>query len=183
MIWNQIQFEESSEVAEGQAIEPEKAEPTVVVEPVIVEEVKTPEPVIEPKVTKKPKQVKPTSEPVIEPEPVQEKQVKKEVNQPNLELENRVLKKSIETGFDAEILSALVAANLAVDESGSDNLDSLVSDYVAKYPSLAKVKPKDTSTIAPTNVATRETREAEQRNMYFGQGNNSFFNGQGVREN
>ena len=94
------------------------------------------------------------------------------------------MKQSISTGFDAEILTALVAQDVMNGSNPFENFDEVVKKYVDKYPQMLKQsKPKPTSGIAPSNQETTATKEQQQRERYFGNAKSDFWKGSGVRNN
>jgi len=181
MIWNQKMFEKSSENKGTEPIETEdKNEEKDTVEEIDTPVVEKEETVIKEEKKETPKTPKQKETPKIEKE---EKPVVENKDTNNLELENRILKKSISTGFDAELLTALVLQNIATSEDGTDNLDDLVNSYVEKYPQMlanSKTKPKATPGIEPSETDSKN-KQQEQYSRYFGSNGTNFFKGSGLR--
>ena len=183
MIWNQKQFEASSENKQSELVE----EVETVEEPIVTENTDTeevPEPEVKKTIVKKKENAPKKEKTIVNAETVTEA---KETKSPkvDLALENRILKQSLLTGFDAELLTALVLKDIQSSEDGTDNLEELVTQYVEKYPQMLKQsnKPKPTEGIAPAKTTQQKDKVSEQRSRYFGNGNSNFFTGQGVINN
>ena len=177
MRFNTINFEASAENKEAQET-PEVETPKVEEKPKVETEVKetSKEETQEKKVSvvEKPKETAKK-----EPEKIEDEKPQQVVT---VEQENLILKQSISTGFDAEILTALIAQDVVNGSNPFGNLQETVEKYVEKYPQMLKKTAKPTPGIAPTESSGPNKME-QQRERYFGTSKTDFWQGSGVRGN
>lgn len=186
MRFNRIfMYDESSELNEAQNVEEETSNTEVQEDNQTVDETVT-----EQKTEEKPTKKKTLVKEKIIVKPVEDKIVeeKQKPNTPiiSTEQENLILRKVIETGFDAEVMTAMILKEVVNGSNPFDNLDDVVRGYVEKYPQMLKiqnVKPKPTEGIAPSNQTNAKQKETEQRQRYFGNSQGDFWKGSGIRQN